>query len=66
MMETADSKWRPCRAVSEEIFKSLYFQSFVKRIARQSWFQKCSPVLLSFYERLFQRQGSFPVFEREL
>jgi len=48
MMETADSKWRPSRAVSEETFKSLYFQSLVKRIGRQSWLQKCSPLLLSF------------------
>src|SRR6266568_4024861 len=47
MTETADSKRRPCRAVSEETSKSLYFQSLVKRIARQSWLQKCSPVLLS-------------------
>src|SRR3989442_12578105 len=48
MMETADSKRRPCRAVSEETYKSLYFQSLVKGIARQSWLQKCSPVLLGF------------------
>src|SRR5260370_32551026 len=48
MMETADSKRSHVVQVSEETSKSLYFQSLVKWIARQSWLQKCSPVLLGF------------------
>jgi len=48
MMETADSKRSHVVQVSEETSKSLYFQSLVKGIARQSWLQKCSPVLLGF------------------